>query len=187
MRDNMIVNMSGHTGKGTGMDMNIEHLIRNDKVCSVIELKHCTNCTLQVLFLFRGIHANWERLGNLSAICVLLAFFKKRCGAELDSRYSGSTHSSPDANSFIWMIVEKARDQKLNEYVRNRKGTEVLDAIKKGGRLIKGSTLNSFNRKVLLKAARYRGPATEVWDEGIDDEDSDEIQPMDMDLGSDAE
>ena len=32
MRDNMIINMSGHAGKGTGMDMNIEHLIRNDKV-----------------------------------------------------------------------------------------------------------------------------------------------------------
>ena len=37
MRDNMIVNMSGHVGKCMGMDMNIEHLIRNDKVCSVIE------------------------------------------------------------------------------------------------------------------------------------------------------
>lgn len=85
------------------------------------------------------------------------------------------------------MVVEKARDQRLNEYVRNRKGTEVLDAIKKGGRLIKGSTLDSFNRKILLKAARYRDPATEVWDEGIDDEDTDEIQPMDMDLGLDSE
>ena len=41
MRDNMIVNMSGHAGKGTGMDMNIEHLIRNDKVCLAVELKHC--------------------------------------------------------------------------------------------------------------------------------------------------
>lgn len=37
MRDNMIVNMSGHVGKGTGIDMNIEHLIRNDKVCWIIE------------------------------------------------------------------------------------------------------------------------------------------------------
>ena len=85
------------------------------------------------------------------------------------------------------MVVEKARDQRLNEYVWNRKGTEVLDGIKKGGRLIKGSTLDSFNRKILLKAARYQDPATEVWDEGIDDEDTDEIQPMDMDLGLDSE
>ena len=38
MRDNMIVNMSGHAGKGTGMDMNIEHLIRNDKVRSVVKV-----------------------------------------------------------------------------------------------------------------------------------------------------
>jgi hypothetical protein len=40
MRDNMIVNMSGHTGKGTGMDMNIEHLIRNDKVRTAIEMTY---------------------------------------------------------------------------------------------------------------------------------------------------
>jgi hypothetical protein len=46
MRDNMIVNMSGHTGKGTGMDMNIEHLIRNDKVCTAIEMTYSTNHVL---------------------------------------------------------------------------------------------------------------------------------------------
>jgi len=40
MRDNMIVNMSGCVGKGTGMDMNIEHLIRNDKVCLVVKAMH---------------------------------------------------------------------------------------------------------------------------------------------------
>ena len=40
MCDNMIVNMTGHPGKGMGMDMNIEHLIRNDKVCSVIGMEH---------------------------------------------------------------------------------------------------------------------------------------------------
>ena len=46
MRDNMIVNMSGRVGKGTGMDMNIEHLIRNDKVCSVVGITCCTEHTL---------------------------------------------------------------------------------------------------------------------------------------------
>ena len=86
------------------------------------------------------------------------------------------------------MVTEKARDQRLNEYVPNREGTEVLDAIKTGGRLVKGSTLKSFNRKTLLKAARYRDPSdTEAWGEVFDDEDIDEIQPMDMDLGSDVE
>jgi hypothetical protein len=44
MRNNMIVNMSGHTGKGTSMDMNIEHLIRNDKVRTVVEMTYHTNC-----------------------------------------------------------------------------------------------------------------------------------------------
>jgi hypothetical protein len=46
MRDNMIVNMSGHAGKGTGMDMNIEHLIGDDKVRLIIGLTHYADCTL---------------------------------------------------------------------------------------------------------------------------------------------
>ena len=33
MWDNMIVNLSGHTGKAAGIDIHIEHLIKADKVC----------------------------------------------------------------------------------------------------------------------------------------------------------
>ena len=119
---------------------------------------------------------------------MLLSFFKKRCGIELKSQYSGSTHTCPNTSSLIWTIVEKARDQRLNEYVQNRKSTDVPDAIKKGDKLIRGSTLESFNRKILLKAARYRDPtSTTTQGEGIDEEDIDEIQAMDIDLGSDME
>jgi len=188
MRDNMIVNMSGHAGKSTGIDMEIEHLIRLDKVCTVVGAKHRTNREFQFLFLFRGIHANWDRLGNLSAICTLLSFFKKRCNMELESRYSGSSHTRPDTSSYIWMVVEKACDQRLNEYVPNRKGSDVLDAIKKGDKLVRGSTLESFNRKILLKAARYRDPTNMTAPgEGVDEEDVDEIAPMDIDPDLDAE
>ena len=42
MRDNMIVNMSGHSGKCSGIDMEIEHLIRLNKVCMFIETAHNT-------------------------------------------------------------------------------------------------------------------------------------------------
>ena len=86
------------------------------------------------------------------------------------------------------MIVEKARDQKLNEYVPNRKGADVLDAIKKGGKLIRGSTLESFNRKIALKAARYWDPTGAMaLGGGIDEEDVDEIPQMDISLDLDAE
>jgi hypothetical protein len=86
------------------------------------------------------------------------------------------------------MIIEKARDQRLNEYVPNRTGPTVLDAIKKGDKLVRGSTLELFNRKILLKAARYRDPIGMAGQgEGIDDEDIDDIPAMDIDLGSDAE
>ena len=34
MRDNMIVNLSGHAGKAAGIDIHIEHLIKADKVCA---------------------------------------------------------------------------------------------------------------------------------------------------------
>jgi len=187
MRDNTIVNMSGHAGKSTGIDMEIEHLIRLDKVCAVIGTTRCTGGAFQFLFISRGIHGNWDRLGNLSAICTLLSF-KERCSMELESRYSGSSHTHPDTSGYIWMIVEKARDQRLIEYMPNRKGTNVLDAIKKGDRLIGGSTLESFNRKIMLKAARYHDPtgATTLV-EGIDEEDIDDIPPMDINVDSDVE
>ena len=188
MHDNMIVNMSGHAGKSTGIDMEIEHLIRLDKVCTAIETTRYAKNSFQHLFLFRGIHANWDHLGNLSAICALLSFFKKRCNLELESRYSGSSHTRPDTSSYVWMIAEKACDQRLNEYVPDRKGSDVLDAIKKGDRLVRGSTLESFNRKITLKATRYRDPTSVIApSEGIDDEDVDEITPMDIDLDLDAE
>ena len=86
------------------------------------------------------------------------------------------------------MIVEKARDQRLNEYVLNRKGADVLDAIKKGGKLIQGSTLESYNRKIALKAARYQDPTGAMAPGGgIDEEDIDEIPQMDISLDFDAE
>ena len=86
------------------------------------------------------------------------------------------------------MVVEKAQDQRLNEYVPNHKATEVLDAVKKGDKLVRGSTLKSFNWKISLKAARYRDPTdTEGQSEGSDNEDIDKILPMDINPGSDAE
>ena len=48
--------------------------------------------------------------------------------------------------------------------------------------------LESFNRKTVLKSARYRDPTnTLLLDEGIDEEEIDDIAPMDMDLDSDEE
>ena len=188
MRDNMVVNTSGHAGKSTGIDMEIEHLIRLDKVCTFIETTHDTKDTFQFLFISRGTHGNWDRLGNLSAICTLLSFFKKCCSVELGSKYSGSSHTCPDTSGYVWTIFEKAHDQRLNEFVPNRRGADVLDTIKKGDKLIRGSTIESFNRKIVLKAARYQNPSnTTMPVEGIDEEDVDEIPPMDIDLDSDVE
>lgn len=131
MHDNMIINMSGWAGKCMGVDMEIEHLIKLDKVCTLVDTTHCTNELFQFLFISRGIHGNWDCLRNLSAICTLLSFFKKHCNVELESQYSGSSHTCPDTSSYIWTIVEKACDQRLNYYVANCQGSDVLDAIKK--------------------------------------------------------
>ena len=88
----------------------------------------------------------------------------------------------------MWVVSNKACDQRLNEYVPNRKGADVLDTIKKGDKFIRGSTLNSFNRKTLLKAARYRDPNnTPVLGECVDEEEVDEIAPVDISLVLDAE
>lgn len=117
-----------------------------------------------------------------------MSFFKKRCGIALDSRYSGTSHTRPDTSSYIWTIVEKAHDQRLNEYIPNREGAEVIDAIEKGSRLVKGSTLESFNRRIALKAARYWDPTSLVApSEGVDKDEIDEIPPSDIEIGSDVE
>jgi hypothetical protein len=64
----------------------------------------------------------------------------------------------------------------------------VTDAIGKGGKLIRGSTLESFNRRVALKAARYRDPTSTVASgEGIDEDEIDEIPPLDIEIGPDVE
>ena len=86
------------------------------------------------------------------------------------------------------MIVEKAHDERLNEYVPNRKGAEVIDTIEKGGKLVRGSTLESFNRRITLKVARYRDPTGIVASgEGADEDEIDEIPPLDIEIGSDVE
>ena len=107
---------------------------------------------------------------------------------ELKSRYSGSSHTRPDSSSYIWTIIEKARDQRLNEYIPGRKGANVLDAFKKGDKYVRGSTLESFNQKIVLKAARYRDPNdAPALGEGVDEEEMDEIPPIDIVLNPDAE
>jgi hypothetical protein len=60
--------------------------------------------------------------------------------------------------------------------------------LKKGDKLVRGSTLDSFNKKIALKAARYQDPTnTFLPDNHIDEEDIDDIPPMDMNLGSNGD
>lgn len=54
MHDNMIVNMSSHTGKSMGIDMEIEHLIRLDKVCVVVKQHIILTMHSSISFSFMG-------------------------------------------------------------------------------------------------------------------------------------
>ena len=67
-RDNMLVNPSGLAGHVMPMDLNIEHLIGYLKV-SILPFNGLltSKYNQQQLFAAKGMYANWDRLGNISA------------------------------------------------------------------------------------------------------------------------
>ena len=69
-----------------------------------------------------------------------------------------------------------------------RKSADVLDTIEKGDKPVRGSTLESFNCKAVLKATRYHNSINApALGEGVDDKEIDEIPPIDITLTSDTE
>ncbi|KAF8223885.1 hypothetical protein L208DRAFT_1411209, partial [Tricholoma matsutake] len=92
MRDNMIVNVLGLPGHAMGMDMNIKHIIRY----------------LKALFIAKGIYANWERLGDISAAVNYLQLIKTKVARLMRANYQGSTHRTVDTSQLVWHIANKA-------------------------------------------------------------------------------
>ncbi|KAJ7254795.1 hypothetical protein C8J57DRAFT_1076014, partial [Mycena rebaudengoi] len=155
VRDNMIYNMTGLKGHGQGADLNLEHNIGKVKASGL-------------LFCAKGIYGSWERLANISAAIDVLDCIKKNIAISLQASYSGSGHKKFDASDLIWRL------QKTKITRTGKANTDILPA---GAKMIKSSTMATFNknRRELLKGNITEEEEDEIPKNGIvidTDEDS---------------
>ncbi|KAF8223803.1 hypothetical protein L208DRAFT_1315277 [Tricholoma matsutake] len=102
----MLVNISGLPGHAMAIDLNIEHLIGS----------------LKALFASKGIYANWDHLGNLSATTNHLQKIKTQVTQTMETNYQGSIHKDINTNELVWWIANKAHDLQLQDFIPNREG-----------------------------------------------------------------
>ncbi|KAH9011587.1 hypothetical protein EDB84DRAFT_1590667 [Lactarius hengduanensis] len=153
MRDNMLVNVSGLTGHAMPIDLNIEHLIGELKVCSnrgprteslIPDLDR--NSYRQRDLIRRGI-----RLGNISAAIDIIKKLKKRVSVAMKTAYQGTTHTDPKTDHLVWRIAKKVREEQLHMYEEDRPGNAkakaVPDILAMGEAKLLSSSLKTFNWK----------------------------------------
>ena len=148
----MIISKTGLPGKWMGVDENMEHGI--NKVWSFWWLTH--GCNIQIvypktLFAAKGLHASWDRLANISASIDILDQVQWNIAISLEAPYSGTTHTTLNTSGVVWAVANKARELKLNTFHADREGNDNIkpkvDTLATGERLLKSSTLATFNKK----------------------------------------
>ncbi|KAF8055762.1 hypothetical protein FPV67DRAFT_1394952, partial [Lyophyllum atratum] len=157
MRDNMLVNPTGLPGHAMGIDLNIEHLIGY----------------LKVLFAAKGLYANWDRLGDISAAVNHLQRIKIQVTRSMRANYQGSSHTEVNTDALGWCIANKVRDLRLQDIIEDRttpcKLAPDLRAV--GREKFELSSLATFNKKMRLSIA---GKAVEH------EPEVDELPPVDF-------
>lgn len=153
----MLVNPSGLEGHAMPMDLNIEHLIGDLKVCDTIQLE-VTSIYLRHLFYFKelfaakGIYANWDRLGNISACVNHLQSIKKQVCKSVKASYQGSTHSDSDTSILVWRIANKTCELKLQIKLTERNVIKevkpITDLRNTGRQKFESASLATFNKKI---------------------------------------
>lgn len=137
----------------------------------------------QKLFSAKGIHADWDQIGTISACIDHLFALKKRIVAAYGTAYSGNTHKTPDGTaSLVNRISEIAREKQLQKENTTRPKDllpkRVIDARRVGLAKFKSSGLAAFNKKI---EAKKTGTNVDVEDE------LDEIPPVDIILREDSD
>jgi Family of unknown function (DUF6589) len=107
---------------------------------------------VQKLFASKGMYADWERLGNISAAIDVLQDVKENVTISLDTSYRGSTHKAPDTSALVWRVANKVAEHGLHKFQGGREGNDVVkltpDLLAIGQQRLKSSTLATFNKKV---------------------------------------
>lgn len=60
----------------------------------------------------KGIYASWDRLGNISAAINHIQTIKRQVVRKI-AGYKGSTHTSPNTTNLVFLIANKAREDKI--------------------------------------------------------------------------
>ncbi|KII90706.1 hypothetical protein PLICRDRAFT_70357, partial [Plicaturopsis crispa FD-325 SS-3] len=149
MRDMMLVNFTGLAGHFMAIDLNIEHIIGY----------------LKLLFLARGMHGSWERLGDISAAIVQIQFVKKQIGLELGTKYNGISHTTPDTSASVFKVRDKILEFGLITFQKNREGNDTAkpttDILLSGEKKLRSSTLKTVNKKIRNLASGIIGDVEE--------------------------
>lgn len=121
------------------------------------------------------MYGSWDRLANISASIDILDHIHEKVSTSLTDSYRGTTHTDPDTSDLVWRVANKAKELNLSKFQKGREGNDLMkptvDILAAGERLLKSSTLATFNKKVRSLVSGI------VIDEEIDD-----IPPMDLDV-----
>jgi hypothetical protein len=96
MRNHIFVNSFGQPGHFIAIDLNIVHRMGY----------------IKALFAAKGIHADWDRLGSVSAAMQDLLSLEKKLSEALELFYQGSRHTNEDVSALVWQVVNTT----LREY-----------------------------------------------------------------------
>ena len=105
----------------------------------------------------KGMYANWDRLGNISAAINHLQSIKKQVFQSMQMSYHGSTHTKADTSNLVWRIANKAQEVHLQREIVARENagslTKVVPDLRALGRQkFKSSSLATFNKKIDRKS-----------------------------------
>ncbi len=110
----------------------------------------------------------------------MLDSIKRNVAISFDTAYHGQSHKAPDTSKLVLRVAAKAKEHGLNSFKLNRTAIitpkPTIDVLGTGERLIKSSTLPTFNKKLKCLAAGI--PIDDVDGE----EDTDDLPRLDLEL-----
>jgi hypothetical protein len=127
------------------------------------------------LFAAKGIYADWDRLGNISAAVNYLQLIKKRVTSSLGTSYQGSTHKNAPAIALVIRIADHVQELEFQHKLQSRRNVQsktVPNLHRVGYRKFETSSLATYNKKMEeLKMGTGRG---------FDADETDDISPAEF-------
>lgn len=102
----------------------------------------------------KGFQSTWDRLGNISAAIDYIKKLKKKMSKAMGATYyQSTTHTNASTEHLAWRVADKARDEILQKFRKNRAGNSkivpTLNTLQSGEQKLKSSSVASFNKKVM--------------------------------------